>query len=301
MKVSIPNSEEWKSKRLKQWETLEYAKRSNESKEMLETLAASKIWFVNGDLTALIDCDDSLNRDGALSLNNVMWLCPAFDKTEYIAFMKNYSNWLSLERRDYWKCDSEGRDQRAIERMVTLYSNRNDYSTEEIFAYFLKKLMPDAEGNIEFPFELGQDAWRPKGQVIVSGVVFNNLQILTQYVYGNDNDFKGCAHLKLSLPFISENITKLDNKYYDTKLLDGSYITHDGKKLKSAGQKLMRAVLGKICGYKTEVEEYDGPLRHNDPYVEGKLINIFNESDMPEAYNKLIKFIHEHKEDCVNP
>jgi hypothetical protein len=301
MKVSTPSSIEWKKQRLVEWEELDYSMRSNDSKEMLEILAARKIWFVEGDLKPLANCGSSLKRDSALSLYNVMWLCPTTDKLEYIEFMKEYSIRLSTEKLDYWGRDFDVRDQRCIERFLSHFYGSYIYSSEEIHAYFLDALMPDSNGTSIFPFKLGGDEWQPSWKVAVPNLVFNLLGRLSRYLFKEENESKHYSHLKLALPFIEKNITTLDPKYYDTEILDEPYITSYGEELNFASQELMRGFLGKLNGYKTEFEEYEGNLRHNDKITEAQLRSIFENTEMPKEYGKLIQFIHEHKENCVNP
>ena len=299
MKVSIPTSESWLTQRQKQWTEFEYAARDDDSKAVLETFTALKAWFLQGDLAPLIDIKSNINADDYLELSSVMEMCPCQDLDECIEFFKDYAMWQSKEKMHYWGRDKEIRDRRFIKYTFNTFSVTSMYSTNEIYSYFLSSLMPDENSIITFPFSLGEDDWTPKSKVIEQDLAVRVLRRVCRYLFEIESESIQYAHTKLALPFVAKNINKIDAKYFDTVLLTRPYKTYYGKKINSAGQELMRSYIANLQGHKTDFEDYDGPLIHNDIEVEAELKNIFDSAEMPKEYYKLLEFIDEHKGDCV--
>lgn len=297
MKISTPNWPEWLAERKLVWQELDENMRYKDTKEMNDTLAAQKCWFIEGDLQPLMNNDASFSKEEALSLNCVLEFCPCTDIEEYTQFIKNYCSWLSQQKLDYWGRWYARRDQKLVEDLFSRFQTDNSCSTAKLHGHFLSLLMPDDDGKVIFPFSLGQDNWLPSATLSVSYTVQGLLFDLSRYLFSDLEDSNNYSHLIHALPFISRNLHKIDPVIFALELLEEGYEKEDGERVNSAGQEIMREVLGRLAGYNVE----DEVTHHHDLEIEEQLREAFNTAKMPAEYYQLMDFIHLHKDDCVDP
>ncbi|GAC18898.1 hypothetical protein GARC_1931 [Paraglaciecola arctica BSs20135] len=167
----------------------------------------------------------------------------------------------------------------------------------------LEMLLPDENGYIAFPLKLGVDQWKPYSEVALCDVGFKVQRRLTEYLYGSESEFILYQHVKLALPYL-KYIKDLDVGYYDKKI-DTSKPTLPEPtpvplRVNGAGQELLRACVGNSLGYKSDLNEYSGPIRHNDLEFEKEMNDLLSNTEMPKEYYDLIEFIHEHKDNYVD-
>lgn len=297
MKISTPNCPEWLAERKEFWQELDGNMRSDDTKEMNETLVAQKRWFIDGDLQPLMDNPESLSKQDALALTNVLEFCPCTDINEFTQFFKDYCNYLSQEKLGYWGLWYQRRDKKFIEDMLRRFSTDNSMSSAQLQGHFLSLLLPDESGKVTFPFVIGIDNWQPTAKVSLSEKVGDLLYSLNRYLFGDEEDSNNYAHLTKALPFIKQNLHNIAPIFFATELLEEEYIKEDGERVNQFGQQMLREVLGRLAGYDVE----DEITYHHDLEIEAELREAFENADMPKEYHQLMEFIHLHKEDCVDP
>lgn len=308
MKVTIPQDPDWKVQRLKRWNKVwEYGLRTNdiskqEQKVEDEVVAAQKEWYVNGDLNPLIDLPDTPKQYFALDMISVLQFAPIENIQDYCKFFQEYSVWLSERSRDLWDPRVQDRDRRFTSGFFHLYINENLDSTPAIFEHMLKMLLPDDNGWVTFPMKLGVDGWQPRQQVALCDCASDILRRLQDYLFGDEYTYLGYSHIGVALDYV-KYIKDLNPKYFDTVLIEGRLRPPPPpptpRVVGSAGQQLRRAAFGNLLGYKSGMENYEGPLRHNDPAVEQQLRALIESLPMPPEYHRLIEFIHAHPDDYV--
>jgi len=310
LKVTISQDSEWKDKRKKRWENvwenglrvIGISKQEKKEEDLL--VAAYKQWYLEGDLTPLIQTCKQLNSQQELGLRSVLKLCPITDLDVYLQFIEDYSIWLSENEISYWESSMKDRDVKFIKSFFALYKNDHLDSTQEIYLYMINTLIPDEEGVVTFPFPLGADQWQPRQEMALCDYSSDLLTKLRRYLFGSVESALGYGHLKDSVPQI-KYIVQLDSAHFDTKLLDDKPKRPPKppkpRKVSNAGQTLIRAEIGNILGYKNDFDKgkYEGPLRHNDPEVEKQLKDLIDSLDMPEEYYRLVDFIKAHPDDFV--
>jgi len=308
LKVNISQDVEWADTRQKRWEDIwENGLRvigisKSEKKAEDELVLAQKEWYLEGDLSALINTSEKHRDQEPLDLKNVLMLCPIVDLGEYLRFIQKYCELLSKKELCFWMPSVVDRNVQFFESLFSFYSHENSDSTEEIFSHMLELMIPNDDGYVEFPYELGIDLWRPKQEVSQSTVAFDVLKSLGSYLFSSEDESKRYKHLPTTLRSIKW-IKDLNPGYYDTVLIDGKpkrpAPPPAARRVSASGQKLIRAVIGNLLGYKSYYDEYRGPLRHNDPDVEKQLIDLISSLDMPEKYHRLVEFIRAHPDDFV--
>jgi len=307
LKVTISQDNEWKNKRQKRWEevwehglrTIGISKQEKKEEDLL--VAAHKQWYLEGDLTPLIQTCKQLNSQQELDLISVLELCPITDLDVYLQFIKDYSTWLSERKISYWEPSLGNRDTRLIKNLIALHKNDHLDSTLEIYSHMLSSLIPDEKGVVTFPFPLGADQWQPKQEIALCDYSKDLLSRLRRYLFLSTDSAAGYDHVHVCLPYV-KYIADLDRAFFDTMLLDDKPKRPPKppkpRKVSRAGQETLRQVLGNLQGLKSN-EEYEGPLRHNDPKVEKQLKDLIDSLDMPEEYYRLVDFIKAHPDDFV--
>jgi len=298
MKVSIPNNKEWKEQREKRWEEVWVDSYWVDSKEMEVVLEHLKAWYVNGDLKPLMTGPDNIEKQEALSLISIMDLCPIVEVDEYVQFFKDYAFWLSEQKLDYWGLNKNERNNRFIDPFLNRYLNDHEDSNKEIYKHMLKMFLPDENGVITFPFEIGSDLWKPQLKVALCDCAFDILNKLKRYLYGSERNYKFYSHVSIALPIV-RYLKDLDPEYFNTKLIDEDSeiaIPPLPRKVVGVGQEVLREILGNLHGYSNSPEE---ELHCNDIELEKELRTLLDSLSMPEKYYSLIEFIEKHPNNYV--
>ena len=149
-----------------------------------------------------------------------------------------------------------------------------------------------------FPFAIGNDNWQPQGQVALCDLGSDILQSIVRNLFDDDGD--GYSHTAVALPWVKW-IKELDPQYFALELITAKHKRPPGppapRYVGGAGQRLIRAAIGNLLGYKSTYNEYEGPLRHNNPELEQQVRDLIAGLDMPPEYHQLVEFIHAHPED----
>ena len=308
MKVTIPQDPDWKVQRLKRWNKVwEYGLRIDGLSKQDEKIendfrAAKKVWYLEGDLAPLVAACNKHKMSEDIGLKSVLKFCPIVDVENYLEFIQKHSNWLSERSIDLWSPAVKDRDDRFASGFFHLYINENLDSTPAIFEHMLKMLLPDDNGWVTFPMKLGVDGWQPRQQVALCDCASDILKRLQDYLFGDEYTYLGYSHVVVALECV-KYIQDLNPKYFDTVLIEGRLRPPPPpptpRVVGSAGQQLRRAAFGNLLGYKSGMENYEGPLRHNDPAVEQQLRALIESLPMPPEYHRLIEFIHAHPDDYV--
>jgi hypothetical protein len=305
MKVNTPQDNQWKQQREQRWEkvwkdSLRVHGVSKKNKDEEVVIAAQRQWYIHGDLTSLMDSPDSLEKQDALSMVSVMELCPIVDVEQYVQFFQEYALWASNNEVSYWGSDVVKRDDRFISAFFGRYVGDHRDSTKEIYQHMLKMLLPDDDGVIRFPLTLGIDRWQPQQQVALCDCAADVLNKFRLYLFGEEGKYSVYSHISVALPIV-KYIKDLNPKYFDTQLIDAKpkrpAPAPTPRRVVGAAQELLRAILGNVQGYKSDLDKCEGPLRHNDPEVEQALRDLLAGLPMPEEYYCLIEFIHAHPKD----
>lgn len=302
MKVQVPNDTQWQQNRQQRWDELWWDSLTvhgcEQTKAQKETIAAQKQWYLHGDLEPLMSLSSHLDRQDALRLFNVLMLAPIIDVEAYVEFFRAFSYWLSESNLAYWGAEKARRDELFIERGCFFYRRSHVDSSPEINAHMLKMFLPDETGVTTFPFAIGNDNWQPQGQVTLCDLGSAVLESARRCLF--DDDGHGYSHTAVALPWVKW-IKDLDPQYFALELITAKHKRpprpptpmHVGR----AGQVLTRAAIGNLLGYKSKYDEYEGPLRHNNPKIEQQVRDLIADLDMPPEYHQLVKFIHAHPED----
>jgi hypothetical protein len=305
MKVNIPQNSTWKKRRQQLWDDVWniHLRSDPETKAEKRVSDALKYWYLDGDLTPLLACPDNDEKLEALELPLIIQLCPIIDVEPFVTFLKDYCFWASENKVSYWGDSENRRDMSLIRFCVTYYLSENLHVSNDIFEYMLKELLPDEAGYITFPIALGIDKWQPKSQIALCDFSVELHMGLTNYLYGAESEFILYQHVKLALPYV-KYIKDLNVGYFD-KTIDTCKPTLPAPppaplRVTGAGQELLRACLGNGLGFKSDLQDYSGPLKHNDLEVEQQLKELIDGLAMPKEYYDLIEFIHEHKDNYVD-
>jgi hypothetical protein len=309
MKVKIPTDKEWLKKRQRRWHDVwENSLRvvgisKQEKKREDETVAAQKIWYIEGDLSPILALPDDEYRFSAVNMKLVMRLCPATELEVYKCFLVDYSIILSELGISYWGGYKTDRNVSFYSSFFSLYSGEHSDSTEEIYAHMLSLLLPNEDGIVTFPLKLGKDQWQPTQEVALCDVARTISRGIGKYLFAEVEVFPYYRHLIRSLPYVKW-IKDLNPQIFATTLLTNKprppALPPTPLRIVGASQELFRAFVGNILGYKSDLQDYNGPLRHNDLEVEQQLKELIDGLAMPKEYYDLIDFIHDHKDNYVD-
>ncbi|TYK66015.1 hypothetical protein [Colwellia echini] len=301
MKVNVPKDTAWIKNRQQLWDDVWdiHLRSDPETKAEKKVSDALKYWYLEGDLTPLLACPNNDEKSEALRLSLIIQLCPITEVEPFVVFLQDYCLWASKNKVSYWGDNQAKRDERFISHFLTVYLGENHDTSNSVFEYMLKSLLPNEDGYSTFPLTLGKDKWQPKTQLALCDVGKKVLGGVRSYLFDSKAEFHLYQHVMVALPYI-KYIKDLDAKYFD-KVIEQSKPSRpkpppEPLHVTGAGQKSLRAALGNLLGYKNSYNLYDGPLRHNDLSFEQKLQDLLAETNMPREYDELLKFIHMHKE-----
>lgn len=301
MIVNSPQDKTWKEQREARWNKVFLGNFKLYYPE--EVCLAMKQWYLEGDLTALMSDKYWTEKETALSVNSIMMACPIIDIDEYIQFFQDYCMWLSEKELDYWGPQKESRDEHFILRFFSNYIGDHTDSTRAIYEHMLGLLLPDDNGTVVFPFELGKDQWQPKLEVALCDAAFDVFTHICRYLFAEEDDYEGYSHASIAMSIV-HYMTQLHQHYYSTSLDKFEVVEQPPPPLprivNGVFQQYMRAKIANLLGYKNYYNDYEGELRHNDPELEQQLRDLLAGLKMPEEYYKLIDFIHAHPEDYLD-
>lgn len=188
MKVTVPQCPEWKTKRQERWEKI--WKRAGmivnpsraERKINDAAIAARKEWYLNGDLTPLMEFPDKPTRTSELDISMVLRIAPTTDLDEYLSFFQQFAYWSSEQGLSFWGKYEPERNARFCKYFFHLYTGDHSDSTKEIYAHMLRLILPDENGVVTFPMTLGVDNWQPRQQVALCDCAADLLSSMDRYL-----------------------------------------------------------------------------------------------------------------------
>lgn len=154
------------------------------------------------------------------------------------------------------------------------------------------------ESERTFPLVFGPDRWQPVLKPDPEQKFLGIMIALESYLFGTDFKIANRQCLILldywfsTIPFLS------DLRIFDLPLhVDIRF--PDRTKL-SQKQKAVRNLLAGLNGY-VAYEERGNTLAHNDPELEEYVRERLAAMNMPPEYHRLVEFVNEHKENCLDP
>ena len=304
MNIGVPENLSWQQAREKRWSDFWSQRLFPVNSSCIvedEVLTATRYWYVEGNLKPLLACKESAAKQEMMDFTTIMSLCPAVEVQVYLEFFRGYASYLSEKEIHFWGKKKKRRDRQFIRSFTSMYLSDHQDSTKNIYQYMLGYMLPDQDGNVKFPCSLGKDDWQPESSVSLSDKAIDVLSKLSRYLFGDDKSYY-FSHIVVALPYV-KYLREVDPEYFNRTLLEdipsAIVLPPEPRVVSRSGQERIRAILGNLQGYKNCFNEYEGPLRHNDPEVEQQVRDILEELDMPEEYYKLLEFIHENKEDYV--
>lgn len=310
MKINVPNDSAWLAQRERRWEALwNHCLRVDgvsgaERRGQEVVVSAQKQWYLQGDLAPLLAAYHKITEGHSVAyyLHSVMALCPATDIEVYLKVFCDYSEWCSQEKVDYWAPEQKERDAAFFERFfASFYLKSHIDSSAAIYQHMLTQLLPNEQGLLRFPLQLGCDQWQPCQQFALADLAFKVFLRVSKYLFGDEPGF---SHVLVSLPLL-QHLHLLSPEYFSTTLVEGSAQLDlpppAPQWVYKGAQRLTRMVVGMLHGYRDEAldYEYEGPLRHNDPEVEQQVRDIIAAQPMPDEYHQLLEFIKRNPDDFI--
>ena len=148
-----------------------------------------------------------------------------------------------------------------------------------------------------FPISLGDDNWQPKISVNHHALAFSLARGVRGYLfsYKEDSIYPKYAYL---VDFLISVFIYIDPEIYSKKRVNRDVQSQ----FDSSDQNIMRWFVANLEGVTTkrEIKKNNGEIPHNDIEKEATLRESLNKLDLPEEYNQLVSFVHEHGEKCLN-
>jgi len=150
-------------------------------------------------------------------------------------------------------------------------------------------------------FQLGDTHLELKIDVDPNDMFFRLLSKLNNYLFDDDYKLKSHSILEIIDYWFSLFPHITEHRVFDTFLYeyeDEDEIIFLGSDLYRA-QWAIRTFFGQMLGYNIYYDEQE-QLIHNDTKFEQYVREKLTKTDMPENFNRLILFIHEHKHECLD-
>ncbi|MDO6421155.1 hypothetical protein [Saccharophagus degradans] len=297
MKIKLEADETWLKSRESLWAVYEKTYSYGPESGDIDLIDARKKWFLEGDLNPLVQLAvERGDENGELSMSLVLNLCPAQSVEQHREFLKKFCLFLSRKKIGWWADGVEDKNKEAIQTFSNIFSGAQNSDQAKIYEYYFEKLIP-VDGEVTFPFSLGDDNWVPSLRINVQSYVRKMLYSMWRYLYGR-NSHRAFSHVRLALSFVRQNVASIDAKVFDVDYLEEDYYSESGEYVNCVGQECMREILARLNGYNIWPSDGD-ECKCYDLEFEAELKKVFENASMPPAYYQLLDFIHEHKEDCV--
>ena len=299
MKVKVDQDPEFQEIRQQQWVKIEDSIPDSPHKEDIKTSAAFKKWYLQGNLSDFLKLVKKYRRGLRIGFDELLFYCGTSDIDEFYRFAIELSDFYSKHGIEYWKeSRKKNRDEKFIGHILSGYMFPSVSGHPVLYEHMWNELRPDSEGNVTFPIALGNDQWKPSYKIGMHGFTTSYFTRLREYLYSSEPEYY--QHLKSGLSYLKW-LPKLNPIYYSVVLLgDEEEILQpevSNRPIKRVSQVIMRRVIGNLCGFKSSYDDYDGPLRHNDPEFEAEVKAFIDGLDMPPEYYDLVEFIKAHPED----
>jgi len=148
-----------------------------------------------------------------------------------------------------------------------------------------------------FPLTLGAAKWQPTINVDAETKFMQLSILLNNYLFSGEGKPTPAEHLAtLMVDYWLSIIPQLDNlRCFDIDVNDD--MSADGEICIAEWQGYLRGLFAGLNGYDVLFEERDELIVH-DQVLHDYINEQIAVMDMPEQYNRFMKLIHKHKEDC---
>lgn len=275
-----------------------------------EVLVAEGIESPEYDLDFLSTGDikkyfDEVTADGRCpSFGQVLACNPSRDFERLLHNIQYYWDWVLVdpENRLPWqpggrtKVDKQSYFSAAMSRL----GGNVSYVLDPVSSVklFLMAFGERFESKRTFPLAFGPDRWKPIVKADPEQKFLGILVALESYLFGTSFEIANRQCLML-LEYWFSTIPHLpDLRIFDLKL-HVDIRSPDGSRL-SPKQKTVRNFLAGLHGY-VAYKEQSSTLVHNDPELEEYVRERLVAMNMPPEYHRLVGFVNEHKENCLDP
>lgn len=251
-------------------------------------------YFFTGDLTEFIGSNQKP------SLIEIIYDSPELELKGFIANISQYCEWVINSNITWGTTNKDNLNDRLFETIKAVV-RENSYIpnkiVSELFTYFFGEKF---EENREVTLTLSSGE-----KIFTSPISSNELSsmlrfFITRYMYEVPDDRSNNTFTsKYLIDFYFSIAEVIDQRVFSTTKIRKLEI--NGITVDSGSQRGLRYLIARMLGYITEYEEEDDIDEWfvNDAEFEAEFKRRWNDINWPPAYDKLVEFIHKHKDQCL--